>query len=69
MVDRDDIQSPILDADERKLLHCIGFEVTSVDQAVAGSGFETSKVASLLLSIELHGYIRTVFGSVIRVKE
>lgn len=67
----DDTQNPILDADERKspYCNCIGFEVTSLDQAVARSDFETLKVASLLLSIELHGYIRTVFGGVIRVKE
>lgn len=57
-----------LDADEQKLLACIGFEATSIDQLVKRSGFEVSTVASLLLSIELQGYIKPMPNGVIRVK-
>ena len=58
----------VLDADERKLIECIGFEPTSIDQLVARSGFLAAKVAAMLLDIELHGYISTVPGGVIRVR-
>ncbi len=57
-----------LDKNEHKLLECIGFEVTSIDQLIARSGFSASIVASLLLRIELQGYIKSRPGGVIRVK-
>ncbi|WP_039669637.1 DNA-processing protein DprA [Coxiella burnetii] len=57
-----------LDKNEHKLLECIGFEVTSIDQLIARSGFSASIVASLLLRIELQGHIKSTPGGVIRVK-
>lgn len=54
--------------DERKLVECIGFEVTTIDQLIARTSFSAARVASLLLNIELHGYIRTIPNGIMRVR-
>lgn len=57
-----------LDEAHRKLVECIGFEVTSVDQMIKRSGFPVAQVNSMLLIIELHGYIKPAADGYIRVK-
>ena len=57
-----------LDGARLKLVECIGFEVTSIDQLIARSGFSAQKATSELLILELHGYIKPVSGGYIRVK-
>ncbi len=54
--------------DEQKLLECIGYEPTCVDQMVERSDFSAAKVSSILLILELHGYICAVPGGSMRVK-
>lgn len=57
-----------LDEAHRKLVECIGFEATSIDQIIVRSGFSALQVNSMLLIIELHGYIKPTAGGYIRVK-
>ncbi len=45
-----------LDQDHQKLLECIDFEMTSVEQIIERSGFSTQAVSSMLLILELEGY-------------
>lgn len=46
-----------LDADNRKLLECVGFEATSVDTLVKRTGFCVEHVACRLMILELNGLI------------
>ncbi len=57
-----------LEKQEKKLLECIGFELTSIDQVIERSGFSTATVRSMLCNIEIKGYIRAIAGRVERVK-
>jgi len=58
----------ILDEAHQKLLECIGFEATSTDQIAIRTGLSAAQVNSMLLIIELHGYIKSVSGGYVRVK-
>ncbi len=58
---------PPLDKDHRKLLECIGFDVTSFEQLVNVTGFSTQKVMALLCELKLNGYIKEELGSFMRV--
>lgn len=50
-----------------KLLECVGFEITTIDRIVELSGYSVSEVASMLLILELRGYIIAVSGGFLRV--
>lgn len=58
-----------LDEAHRKLLECIDFQSTSIDQMVVRSGFTIADVNAMLLIIELHGYIKPTSGGYIRVTQ
>ncbi len=45
----------------------IGYEVTTLDAIMAGSGLTTSEVSSMLLTLELEGYIRSITGGYVRI--
>lgn len=51
-----------LGAPLRALLAHIGYEITAVDTIVVRSGLTASEVSSMLLSLELHGLIKTTPG-------
>ena len=51
-----------------KLLECVDFEMTSIDQVIIRSELSASIVTGILLILELHGYIGTVPGGYRRVK-
>ena len=46
-----------LDPDHQKLLKCLGYEPTSIDELVLSSKFTAAEVASMLLIMELEGVI------------
>ncbi len=50
----------LLAEDYQQLLECIGFEATSIDQMVARSGQPPHTIASMLITLELKGYISAV---------
>lgn len=56
-----------LEQNDIKLLECIQFEATAVDQLVERSQFCAADVTSILLNLELHGYIKPCPGGYIRV--
>ncbi len=51
-----------LDEDYRKVLKNVGYEPTSVDKVVERSGLTVDAVCSMLLVLELQGYIATMSG-------
>jgi len=51
-----------LDEDYRKVLENVGYEATSVDTVVERSGLTVDAVCSMLLVLELQGYIATMSG-------
>lgn len=57
---------PILDGDYAKLMQYIGFEMTPVDTLIERSGLAAETVSSLLLMLELQGYITAVSGGYIK---
>jgi DNA processing protein len=61
--------SQTLDSTDRKLLECVGFELTSIDEIIERSGQSTAYVNSRLLNLELHGYIKQHLGGYWRVAE
>lgn len=56
-----------LDLVTEKLLECVGFEGTSVDQIIDRSGYPIQRVMALLCHLELAGFIRAVPGGYLRV--
>lgn len=58
----------LLDVDRRKLLSSIGFEMTTIDTLVVRTGFVPAEIASMLLMLELAGYVRQVPGGYERVR-
>lgn len=52
--------------DDKKILNCVGFETTSMDQISERSGKETQELASILLALELSGHICKVPGGYIQ---
>jgi len=58
-----------LDEDYCNLLSCICFEVTAVDTIIARSGLSPEVVSSMLLLLELQGYITSVPGGYCRIKK
>jgi len=46
-----------LDPDHQKLLKCLAYEPTSIDELVGISGFKAAEIASMLLIMELEGII------------
>lgn len=56
-----------LDSKRRQLLECIGFEPTAVDQIIQHSGYSAAQVTSLLLDLELGGYVCLAAGGYQRV--
>lgn len=51
--------SPDLDESHQKLLECVGFEPTTIDELVQRSEQPAATVASMLLILEFNGYIKT----------
>lgn len=56
-----------LDSDHQKLLDYVNYELTSIDSIVARSGLKTQQVSSMLLVLELEGYIAQEIGGYIKV--
>ncbi|MGD9153609.1 MAG: DNA-processing protein DprA [Gammaproteobacteria bacterium] len=52
----------VLDEDRRKLLFSIGFETTAVDTLISRTGFTSREISSMLLMLELEGYVKQVPG-------
>ena len=56
-----------LDLDHRKLLNCIEYELTAIDQLIERSGLTAEKVTAILITLELEGYIQTAMNGYSRV--
>jgi DNA processing protein len=56
-----------LDPDHQKLLKCLAYEPTSIDELVVSSHFSAAEVASMLLILELEGIITCQDGRFTRV--
>ena len=52
--------------ENKNLVKCIGFEVTTVDQMIARSGLTVEKVVCGLADLELQGIVRAVPGGYMR---
>ena len=52
--------------ENKNLVKCIGFEVTSVDQVLARSGLTIEKVVCDLAQLEVQGFVRAVPGGYMR---
>jgi DNA processing protein len=50
------------DAEYRQLLDCIGYDPTSIDSLVSLSGLTPAEVSSMLLQLELGGYVASSPG-------
>ena len=57
-----------LDLEQQNLLNLIMFSPTSVDWLVQESGFSVEVISSMLLMLELQGFIATTPGGYIRIK-
>ena len=51
-----------LDADYRRLLGCLGFDPAPIDTLIARSGLSAEAVSSMLLLLELQGYVSSAPG-------
>ena len=61
-------EGPCLGEDERRALACLGFESTPVDVLVARVGLTADALSSILLRLELDGYVKsTAAGSYERI--
>ena len=57
-----------LDRDHQKLLKCLQYEATAIDELVDCSGFSAAEVASMLLIMELEGSVVNEGGRYTRVQ-
>jgi len=57
-----------LDPDHQKLLKCLQYEATAIDELVDCSGFSAAEVASMLLIMELKGSVVNEGGRYTRIK-
>ncbi|WED43256.1 DNA-processing protein DprA [Legionella cardiaca] len=55
-----------LATDNKNLVKCIGFEITTVDQIIARSGLGIEEVVSSLATLELKGIVKAVPGGYMR---
>lgn len=55
---------PALDAQAQRLLACIGHDPVTLDVLVSRSGLTAPEVSSMLLTLELYGYVRAHPGGV-----
>ncbi len=58
-----------IDEKSRKILQNIGYEVTPLDVIIRHFGLTTSEVSSILLYLELQGYIQNVPGGYVRIRQ
>lgn len=65
---KEDVMENNLDLEEKKLLECIGHEVTAFDILVERCKLSASETASIVTSLELKGLIQNVFGGYVRAK-
>ncbi|OGT41032.1 MAG: DNA protecting protein DprA [Gammaproteobacteria bacterium RIFCSPHIGHO2_12_FULL_37_34] len=52
---------------EKDLFEQIGYEIIPIDMIILRTGLTRSEVSSILLSLELRGYIQTVSGGYVRI--
>ncbi len=58
--------SVALASDDKNLVKCIGFEITTIDQIIERSGLNVEKVACDLADLELQGIVKAVPGGYMR---
>ncbi|MCW8919693.1 MAG: DNA-processing protein DprA [Gammaproteobacteria bacterium] len=56
----------VLDDESRRLLECLGYEATAVDLLVERSGLTAEAVSSMLLPLELQGFVAATVGGYAR---
>lgn len=55
-----------LDSQDKKLVECLGFEMTSIDILIARTGLTIDKLLARLSALQLQGYIDVVPGGYVR---
>ncbi|HHH38186.1 MAG TPA: DNA-protecting protein DprA [Sedimenticola sp.] len=60
--DREGGETPVRDAEYRKLLGCLGFDPLPADLLIRCSGLTAEEVSSMLLLLELEGYVSSEPG-------
>jgi len=55
-----------IDVKSKRLLQYLGYEVTPLDVIMRRSGLTTSEVSSILLYLEMQGYVQSVCGGFVR---
>ena len=55
-----------LDSQDRKLVECLGFEITSIDILMLRTGLTIDKLLACLSTLQLQGYIDVVPGGYVR---
>ena len=60
--EKSEFDAPALDNEYQLVLTCLGFEPTAIDTVVTRSGLTADAVSSMLLVLELQGYIQTHSG-------
>ncbi len=58
-----------LDCEHKKLLDCMGFEVSSVDILAARIGLPVAQVGVMLLELEIQGLIKSLVGGYSKILE
>ncbi|QKT03490.1 DNA-protecting protein DprA [Ectothiorhodospiraceae bacterium 2226] len=58
----DETAPQTLSEHEDKILNCMGFDPSSVDELVVGSGLTAQQVSSILVSMELRGLVASAAG-------
>lgn len=59
-------KEPTLAINDKKLVKCIGFEITSIDELVTRSGLDVGEIMILVTNLELAGVIKAVPGGYMR---
>lgn len=60
-------EKSVLSAEQRRILELVDYECTSVDGLIARSGLTAGLLSSMLLDLELQGYLASVPGGYARV--
>ncbi|MBN1684406.1 MAG: DNA-processing protein DprA [Gammaproteobacteria bacterium] len=61
------LQQTKLESEEEKLLSYIGFEFTPIDTIIRRTGFSIQQLSSMLLLLELKGYIKSMHGGYYKI--
>jgi DNA processing protein len=62
-----DPEKPKLSPDCSKLLACIGFEITTIDELVTRIDFSVAQISAILLELELNDLVKSCAGGYVKI--